>query len=53
MENFADVVNKITCSCVTILLWGCQIIKKEKRVVTMTQFIGDETAGSLPGWTRG
>jgi hypothetical protein len=53
MENFADVVNKITCLCVTIAPWSCQILKKGERDVTMAQFIGDKPAGSLPGWTRG
>jgi len=49
MENFADAVNKITRFCVTILPWGCQILKKGERVVTMAQFIGGESAGALLG----
>ena len=28
MENFADAVNEITFLCVTIVPWGCPIIKK-------------------------
>jgi len=53
MENFADVVNEITYSRVTIVPWACQILTKGRRVVTMAQFIGGESAGFLPGWNRG
>ena len=53
MENFADVVNEITCLCVTIFHRDCQIFKKGEHVVTMPQFIEGESAASLPGWTRG
>jgi hypothetical protein len=53
MKNFADVVNKITLTRVTIVYDLCQIVKKGELLMTTTRFIGCVSTASLMGCVHG